>query len=377
LITVTEAVDPNDLDADGMPDSWEAIYGLDPLVDDSAGDLDQDGFSNLEEYLQGTNPAVDNAVTSNMDKDLDDDLLWVRHVDNTVKYNELEGGVSVGQGFSIQAYDANYTLLGYGDFDGDRDVDYLWQQASDGSLRISRMENALEQNTISIGVFNTAYELVGSGDTDGDGDDDLVWYRPDDGRTVIFEMENADKIAQNWVGDFLQTAYRPIGLGDVDKDGDDDLWWVRKDLANFESVVVWWFENNTRNPATDVDWLNAYYNDDYEPRAIGDFDADGDDDIVWYNMSSGNVVYWNIEDPDGAHTGTRPQRLSADWVGLFANLDFAISHGADTNGDGNDDLVWHNNVTGTVNVWELQGFSQSAVQNVLPTSDTDFQLITK
>jgi hypothetical protein len=239
------------------------------------------------------------------------------------------------------------------------------------------MEHNQENQIVSLGTFSTAYEFVGAGDTDGDGDDDLLWYRPSDGRTILFEMENNAKVSQNWVGDFLQTSYRPIGLGDVDGDGDDDLWWVRTDQTNFESVVVWWFENNTRNIATDVDWLNAYYNDNYEPRAIGDFDADGDDDLIWYNTATGNVVYWDVEDPDGAHTGSRPQRAGAGWVGTFANLDFDIVHNGDTNGDGTEDLIWYRASNGTVNVWELNGFSQSAVVNILPSSNTDYQLIPK
>lgn len=46
-----------DADADGMPDDWEAQYGL--LYDDpsdAAQDDDFDGYSNLEEYRAGTSP---------------------------------------------------------------------------------------------------------------------------------------------------------------------------------------------------------------------------------------------------------------------------------------------------------------------------------
>ena len=45
-----------DDDDDGMPDVWEKLYDLDPLVDDASEDPDCDGYSNLEEYLAGTNP---------------------------------------------------------------------------------------------------------------------------------------------------------------------------------------------------------------------------------------------------------------------------------------------------------------------------------
>ena len=44
--------DPLDADADGMPDAWEAVFGVsDPLADD-----DLDGLSNLGEYNAGSFP---------------------------------------------------------------------------------------------------------------------------------------------------------------------------------------------------------------------------------------------------------------------------------------------------------------------------------
>jgi hypothetical protein len=46
-----------DDDGDGMPDTWENTYGLDPLDDsDASGHLDTDQLSNLGEYNAGTLP---------------------------------------------------------------------------------------------------------------------------------------------------------------------------------------------------------------------------------------------------------------------------------------------------------------------------------
>ncbi len=45
-----------DDDNDGMPDTWELTYGLDPLKDDAADDPDQDGLLNIDEYHLGSEP---------------------------------------------------------------------------------------------------------------------------------------------------------------------------------------------------------------------------------------------------------------------------------------------------------------------------------
>ncbi len=51
----------SDQDNDGMPDSWEQAYGLNPNDPvDSSGDLDRDGATNLQEYLAGTDPTIAN-----------------------------------------------------------------------------------------------------------------------------------------------------------------------------------------------------------------------------------------------------------------------------------------------------------------------------
>lgn len=68
-----DALDSDD-DNDGLPDSWEQQYGLNPL---NAGDADQDGRSNLIEFQQGTNPTIADLDTDGDGQpnalDLDDD----------------------------------------------------------------------------------------------------------------------------------------------------------------------------------------------------------------------------------------------------------------------------------------------------------------
>jgi hypothetical protein len=49
------ACDTDD-DGDGMPDTWENLYGLKSLVNDANDDKDGDGWTNIQEYNKGTIP---------------------------------------------------------------------------------------------------------------------------------------------------------------------------------------------------------------------------------------------------------------------------------------------------------------------------------
>jgi hypothetical protein len=77
-----------DTDGDGMHDSWETAYGLNPNVNDAAGDADGDGYSNLTEYLAGTNPATNGSVPSPVRH------LWVTNVSD-LAYDATSGQIDV------------------------------------------------------------------------------------------------------------------------------------------------------------------------------------------------------------------------------------------------------------------------------------------
>ncbi len=55
-----------DVDLDGMADTWETRFGLNPgSAADNHQDADRDGYTNLEEFLNGTTPGSTNAPSLN------------------------------------------------------------------------------------------------------------------------------------------------------------------------------------------------------------------------------------------------------------------------------------------------------------------------
>lgn len=55
---ISYSIDPNDVDEDELPDSWETTYGFSLETIDTSSDPDLDSLINLEEYMLGSDPTL-------------------------------------------------------------------------------------------------------------------------------------------------------------------------------------------------------------------------------------------------------------------------------------------------------------------------------
>jgi hypothetical protein len=81
---------------------------------------------------------------------------------------------------------------------------------------------------------------------------------------------------------------------------------------------------------------------------VGDFDGDGSDDLLWHNSSTGMVYIWLMNATSIANEGISATVPDANW---------RIEGTGDLDGDGKGDIVWHNTATGMVYVWLMDGVS--------------------
>ena len=87
---------PLDVDADGLPDAWEQQY-FNSISQGANGDPDGDGFTNLQEYNEGTNPAYSASNPNDSDADGLPDA-WEEQYFGSV--TQSPGGDADGDGFS-------------------------------------------------------------------------------------------------------------------------------------------------------------------------------------------------------------------------------------------------------------------------------------
>jgi aureolysin len=118
-----------DSDSDGMPNAWEAKYGLDPYdASDAASDQDNDGVSAYDEFIAGTIPAGSLDIDGNGQYDaLTDGLLLLRDMFGLSESALISGAVASDAAYtSSSEIVSRIEMLGdLVDIDGNDRVDAL------------------------------------------------------------------------------------------------------------------------------------------------------------------------------------------------------------------------------------------------------------
>lgn len=211
------------------------------------------------------------------------------------------------------------------DFNGDGRDDILWHR-SDGALTdwlATESGNFTPNAANELEVVNTSWEIAGTGDFDGDGRDDILWRRADGAMTNWLGNPNGGFTPN--AANLLQVVdpqWQIIAVGDFNGDGKDDILWHRADGA-----ITDWL--GTASGSFTPNASNALFVPDSQWHVVGtgDFNGDHRDDILWQS-NDGFISEWL----GNAAGGFDPSQF----VGKMNSAVVAID---DFNGDGRDDIV--------------------------------------
>jgi hypothetical protein len=147
--------------------------------------------------------------------------------------------------------------------------------------------------------------------------------------------------------------------GDFNGDGNPDLLW--RNFSTGENRI--WLLSASRAvlsvvalPTLNLNWQIA---------GVGDFDGDGNQDILLRNYVTGTNNAWLM-------LGTTVQGTVA--VTGDSNVDRFVESVNDFNGDGKPDLVWRNHTTGAVYIWLMNGVVFSSLANLPSQPDLNWQI---
>ncbi|GAA0650737.1 beta strand repeat-containing protein [Brevundimonas lenta] len=235
----------------------------------------------------------------------------------------------------------------WGDFDGDGDVDALYQNGNtagsgigflrnDGGLNFTNFTNASAAGTPFTGVSFTGLQITASTfviDIDDDGDMDIL----DRGSTQVMYRNDAGSMVRTTdpLTDIGSFDARMI-TGDFDSDGDTDVIYQN---GNTAGTAFGYFQNNggtftnftslTGTPFAGLDLTNQQLT----TWTTVDIDGDGDVDIVDRDQAGGGLVLYRQNGAPPVIASSTPSD-NATGVAVGANITLTFSESV-TKGAGN------------------------------------------
>ncbi|MCA9705564.1 MAG: VCBS repeat domain-containing M23 family metallopeptidase [Myxococcales bacterium] len=169
--------------------------------------------------------------------------------------------------------------------------------------------------------------------------DKAAWLEVDDFATRVDMLDSIDAtLTMFWPSAKTQQAtVLAYGMADYDGDGRDDLM-----CHSASSGSVWRDRASDFGELGGTDWSRAggWCNGDEQRLHTGDINGDGRDDLLCHDEASGNI-WVDVANGAGEFYGTNFS-TGASWC----NADTQQLHIGDFDGDGDDDLLCHDAVDG-------------------------------
>ncbi|MGH9423497.1 MAG: FG-GAP repeat domain-containing protein [Thermoanaerobaculia bacterium] len=209
------------------------------------------------------------------------------------------------------------------------------------------MNGATRIGTITLPTVAPTVIIAGVGDLNGDGSADIVWRNTVTGDNSVWYIT-----ASGWNGAgatlpaVVNPSLRVISVADLNGDGKADILWRNMTTGD---VYTWLMNGGTIIGGSSLGAISL----SVTLLGTGDFNGDGTYDLLWRNPSTGDTSIWFITNGAFAGGGINFGSIPGP-VNIVAAGDF--------NGNGTSDLLWRNESTGANSIWFISssGFTSGA-----------------
>lgn len=243
-----------------------------------------------------------------------------------------------------------------GDFARDGSPDILWRyQGGNGTNALWYMQGTNLATTVGVTAEpDLNWQIAGTLDPNRDGDTDILWRNYSTGANRVWYMTGAGQTLSSnaTLTAVTDPLWKMTGTGDFDYDGQRDILWHNRSSTTGDIAI--WLMNGTiiRDTAilpqkvTDLNWNIG---------GSGDFNKDNKTDILWYNSGTGENAIWIMNGTNFVTSVSLPTNSDVNWAMVAAG---------DYNGDGQMDIVWRHQVSGQNVIWIMDP-ATNPVTNIL------------
>ena len=241
-----------------------------------------------------------------------------------------------------------------GDFNGDGRADLLFDDLASDQHLVWYMarERQAAAASLSPGGPGTDWKLSATDDFDGDRKTDVVFRNPTTGVTQFWLLNGVvAKPLHPLLESPPSTDWELTAAADFNHDQKPDLLW-RNTVTQKLQV---WTMNGTAQLGTLVPTPDQAVNANWACVAALDLNKDGHPDLLWYNATTGKIVYWLMDADLQRITGnfTSPSNAGNNNWKVVAAGDYARQPSIPLD---SVDIVWRNETSGKLVMWYMDSF---------------------
>ena len=340
-----------DSDGDGYPDSWNDGY----TQSDSTTGLTLDAYPNDE--------AKHMVIASYNDLNADgtSDILLRNTTNGQWRMFTMENMIPTSQSNLVLWANQNWVYQDMADYDADGDTDVLMRNSTDGNWRLFTVQDgAIISNTAPTLWRNQDYIYQGSADFDADGDADILLRNNTTGFYRLFTVQDGAIIGSTTLATLWHNSlWGYAGTGDFDGDGDADILLRNSDTGDWRVFTI------QDNAITGSHGFNLYKALTWTLQGIADYDKDGDADVLMRDING----YWQI------FAVQNGQVINSSVIYLWQNTAWVTQSAQhDLDGDGDADVLLRNSSTGLWRSFSIENLSVTGSASPLIWANQDWQV---